>query len=408
MQGRALQFVLAFKPAAWLYWIDKQKGSIMRAFKFALVLLLVLTLTTACGKKKSPTETEGDDQPAVNTLLVDSLATAETVALFTNLRTLAQTGVLFGHQDDLAYGVGWWGEYGRSDVKEVCGDYPAVYGWDLGDIQNTRNLDGVYFDAIKLWIKQVYERGGINTISMHLDNPVSGGSAWDNSVAVKYILPGQSHHNAWLQVLDKIAAFLKDLKSSEGLNIPVILRPYHEHNHSWPWWGSSACTPAEYNALWQMTVRYLRDTHHLHHLLYCISPQEVSTEAEYLARYPGDEWVDILGMDYYMLTDKSRVVHLGKALANNAAMAEARGKIAALTEVGIQNLPISDWWTNYLLAAVMYNDQAKKTSWTLVWRNAGTNQFWAPYPGQASAGDFILFYQNPFTLFEKDLPAMYR
>lgn len=376
-------------------------------FQFTLVILLAFTLTSACGSKKSPAGPE--EKPVVkNTILVDSMATAETVALFKNLKTLAQTNLLFGHQDDLAYGVGWWAEYGRSDVKEVCGDYPAVYGWDLGDIQNVKNLDGVYFDAMKIWIKQVYDRGGINTLSMHLDNPVSGGNAWDNSPAVKFILPGQSHHAAYLKTLDQIAAFLGDLKGSDGASIPLILRPYHEHNHSWPWWGSSACTPAEYGALWKMTVQYLRDTKGLHNLLYCISPQEIGSESDYLARYPGDDWVDIFGMDYYLLTDKSHVSHLGKALATVASLAEARGKIAALTEVGIQNVPISDWWTQYLLAAVQYNDQAKKTAWALVWRNAGTSQYWAPYKGQVSAADFVLFYQNPFTLFEKDLPAMYR
>ncbi|HNW58305.1 MAG TPA: glycosyl hydrolase [bacterium] len=380
----------------------------MHRLKFTAVMMLFVALSSACGKKESTNGPEKVTPVVTNTLLVDSLATAETVALFKNLRILAQTYLLFGHQEDLAYGVGWWAEYGRSDVKEVCGDYPAVYGWDIGDIQNEKNVDGVYFDAMKIWIKQAYERGGINTISMHLDNPVSGGNAWDNSPAVKYILPGQSHHAAYLQILDKIAAFLQDLKSFDGTAIPVILRPYHEHNHDWPWWGSSACTPAEYNALWQMTVRYLRDTKGVHHLLYCISPQEVSSESGYLARYPGDDWVDILGMDYYLLTDKSRVSHLGNALAVVATMAEARGKIAALTEVGIQNVPISDWWTQYLLAAVQYNAQAKKTAWALVWRNAGTSQYWAPYKGQVSAADFILFYQNPFTLFEKDLPAMYQ
>ena len=31
-----------------------------------------------------------------------------------------------GHQDDPFYGVTWEWEYGRSDVKDVTGDYPAV------------------------------------------------------------------------------------------------------------------------------------------------------------------------------------------------------------------------------------------------------------------------------------------
>ena len=43
-------------------------------------------------------------------------------------------GFMFGHQDDLAYGVGWKYIPGKSDIKEVTGDYPAVYGWELGRI----------------------------------------------------------------------------------------------------------------------------------------------------------------------------------------------------------------------------------------------------------------------------------
>ncbi len=381
----------------------------MRSIKTIFILFLLLSLTSACGKK-SPTENKDNPPPSnrTNNILTDTLATAETIALFKNLQSAAKTGLLFGHQDDLAYGVGWWAEPGRSDVKEVCGDYPAVYGWDLGDIHKDANLDGVDFWQMRQWVKQIYKRGGINTFSMHLDNPVSGGDAWDNAIAVPHILPGGSHHASWLLTLDKVADFLKTLTSDDGKYIPVILRPYHEHNHSWPWWGSSACSADEYNALWRMTVAYLRDTKGLHHLLYAISPQEVNTEADYLARYPGDAWVDILGMDYYLLTNQSRVTDMGKALAMLGAMAERKGKISALTEVGYEKVPLSDYWTTYLLAAVMYNADARKTAWALVWRNASASHFFAPYPGQLSAADFVKFYQDPFTLFEKDLPKMYQ
>ncbi|MBN2356655.1 beta-mannosidase, partial [candidate division KSB1 bacterium] len=196
-------------------------------------------------------------------------------------------------------------------------------------------------------------------------------------------------------------------KTAQGTYIPVILRPYHEHNHTWPWWGAGACTVDEYNALWRMTVEYLRDTHNLHHLLYAISPQEINSEAEYLARYPGDRWVDVLGLDYYKLTSKSNVTPLGKTLEVLTAMAEARNKVAALTEVGVEKVPYADWWTGYLLAAIKYSSQSRKIAWALVWRNASKNHFFAPYPGQASMADFLTFYQDPLTLFEKDLPGMY-
>src|SRR5690606_17526096 len=62
---------------------------------------------------------------------IDPAATAETQALFRNLRALAPDAVLFGHEHDLAYGTKWRDEPGRSDVLETAGDYPSVYGWEV-------------------------------------------------------------------------------------------------------------------------------------------------------------------------------------------------------------------------------------------------------------------------------------
>ncbi|MBN1892870.1 beta-mannosidase [bacterium] len=382
----------------------------MAISKKSFILILALTCLggSACRDSQPSRASEQEDgKGRVNELLVDSLATPETVALFQNLRALSASGVLFGHQDDLAYGVGWKAVDGRSDVKEVCGDYPALYGWDLGDIGRSANLDGVDFGRMKEWIREVYGRGGVNTVSMHLDNPLTAGDAWDNSPAVRSILPGAAHHSGFLRTLDQIAAFLKDLRTPDGCFIPVVFRPYHEHNHDWSWWGKSSCTAEEYNALWRMTVRHLRDTHSIHHLLYAISPQEIRSESEYLDRYPGDAWVDILGMDYYKLWTKSNVPDLGKALGVMARLAEARGKVAALTEVGVENVPAPDWWTAYLLAGIRYDAWSGKIAWALVWRNASTDHHFGPYPGHASASDFLAFHRDPFTLFERDLPGMY-
>lgn len=66
--------------------------------------------------------------------LVDPNATAETRALFVNLKRLAPDHVLFGHQAPLAYGFTWTNEPGRSDVKDVTGSHPAVYGWDVNTL----------------------------------------------------------------------------------------------------------------------------------------------------------------------------------------------------------------------------------------------------------------------------------
>ena len=56
--------------------------------------------------------------------------------------------IMYGHQDDLMYGHSWKIEDGakefvKSDVKDVCGAYPGVYGMDLGGIELSweANLD---------------------------------------------------------------------------------------------------------------------------------------------------------------------------------------------------------------------------------------------------------------------------
>ena len=88
-------------------------------------------------------------------------------------------------------------------------------------------------------------------------------------------------------------------------------------------------------------------------------------------------------------------------------MAVHRGKVAALTEVGIVNIPIANWWTDYLLAAINYNEYSQKTAWALVWRISTTEYHFAPYPGHSSATNFIDFYDDSFTYFFGELQQVH-
>src|SRR5256886_2275971 len=149
-----------------------------RALPRSAAAALLAALLLACGPGGPP-------QPR-GPALVDPGATAETRALFVNLRRLAGKALLFGHQDDLAYGVQWFNEPGRSDVKETAGSYPAVYGWDVGGLEadGGANLDAVAFERQRGWIAEGFRRGGVVTLSWHMRNPVSGGNAWDTIRAV--------------------------------------------------------------------------------------------------------------------------------------------------------------------------------------------------------------------------------
>jgi hypothetical protein len=159
--------------------------------------------------------------------MVDVNATRETQNLYKNLKATTQKAVLFGHQDDMAYGVNWKYEEGRSDIKDVTGEYPGIFGWELGrlEIDSPVNLDSVPFEKMRSYICSAYENGAAITISWHLNNPVTGKSAWDPSPSntVQSILPGGEKNELYKNWLDKVAVFFKNLKGKRGEYVPVIL-----------------------------------------------------------------------------------------------------------------------------------------------------------------------------------------
>lgn len=376
----------------------------MRAFVIVLIVFWVLA-------PESNAQTPADPK-----------ATTRTTNLFENLKIISKQGFMLGHQDDQAYGVGWKAQPGRSDVLETAGSYPAVHGWDIGKrLFYDFNIDTVRFDHMVWWMKDASRRGGINTISWHLDNLTTGGDSWDKSNSVRDILPGGNKHLLFIQELDLLAILLDELKSSFA-KIPVIFRPWHEHNGDWFWWGKGNCSEEEYIELFRFTVEYLRDKKKIHHLLYAFSPDRSqwklneSAKLNYFYGYPGDDYVDIIGLDDYgdvgrqggpNSVSEQRELLL-QSLSLITEIAREKNKVAALTETGLEGVTQSDWFTRVLLNPILEHDSQIDIAWVLVWRNDNTTHHYAPYRGHKSVPDFKVFEQNNKTFFEKDLKNPYK
>lgn len=335
----------------------------------------------------------------------DKKATPETIILYQNMLKLQHKGMMFGHQDALAYGTSWYAEEGRSDVKDVCGDFPAIIGWELGHLElgDSYSLDSVFFEKIRKGIIDANKMGGINTISWHFRNALTGGSAWDVSSkkVVASILPGGEKHELYLQYLDKLAVFMLNIKDDQGKYVPVLFRPFHEHTGSWFWWGKNLCSVDDYKALWRFTVNYLRDTKNIHHLLYSYSTDRFNTKEEYLERYPGDDLIDLVGFDLYDRSDDYPEV-LGKCAKLVSEIAAEKGKIGAVTEAGGPISKNTEWWTKTLLESLRPYD----LSYVLVWRNPfnqAPDVAFGPYKTCPSEQDFIKFYKDSKTFFLKDI-----
>ncbi|WP_165749142.1 glycoside hydrolase family 26 protein [Cellulophaga sp. Z1A5H] len=335
--------------------------------------------------------------------LADRHALPQVLALKQKIERLSEKGYAFGHQDTTSYGVGWRHDQDKytSDVFKVVGDFPLVYGFDIGQIehQKDKNLDNVPFNDMRALIQKAHADGGIITISWHADNPVSKGDSWEVTPAVQHILKGGSHFRIYKEWLKRVANFLLSLKDKNGVLIPVAFRPFHEMNGAWFWWGNPHCSSAAYKALWRQTLLILTDEFGVHNLLYVYAPNLVFTEAEYLMNYPGDHGVDMLGLDLYQ---HGTAKAFKKILKTNVevlkAIAENLNKPYALTEIGLDKLNEAQWWSEILDHTVVGTGIA----WVLLWRNDSEKHFFVPYPDQLSARDFKIFSQMPHILFLSD------
>ncbi|HCD53546.1 MAG TPA: glycosyl transferase family 1 [Balneolaceae bacterium] len=383
-----------------------QKGSV------SLLYLVVFFTVVNCEK------------PTDNTLLVDVNATPETVALYKNLKQLSGEHSLFGHQATLAYGRTWMGDSSRSDVKDVTGSFPALYGWDVADFLPDPRLNEQQNDQKRKksldFAKEGLARGGVLTYAWHMRNPVTGRSFYDTTRAVSAILPGGEKHQQYKHTLDEVAAYFRELSP-----MPVIFRPFHEHNGDWFWWGKGLCTEEEYRALWRFTFNYLVNEKEVHNLIWAFSPDRSRTnihtfKRDYFYGYPGDNFVDIIGLDNYWdvghpantASPPVRAEQFIKSLTMTSEIADSLGKITALTETGLEAIPDSTFWTKTLLKGMLANASTQKMVYVQVWRNANyereqRDHYYAPFPGQVSAPDFIKFRNTEFVLFEDELPDLY-
>lgn len=343
---------------------------------------------------------------AVVAIFIGGTMNAQTPAkkLMKRLAKIQKKGVMFGHQDDPFYGLTWEYESGRSDTRDLTGDYPAVMGFDLGGIEmgDSKDLDSVPFNLIRKEAVAQVERGGVVTFSWHPRNPRTGSNAWDvsDSTVVRNILPGGEQHEKFQTWMKRVADFLLTLKDHKGRNIPIIFRPWHENNGSWFWWGQKLCSDEEFKGLWNMLQDYL-NSRGLTNLVYSYSPNLDGnwTVERFVKRYPGDDRVDIIGEDAYQWGTEADFVKMTNAdLTFLQDFAKKHGRLLALTECGYKNTPDKTWWSRVLKPIVEKYDIV----YFLPWRNY-KKEYFGPSKDEPSGADFLNLYKAKDILFLKDI-----
>ena len=114
-----------------------------------------------------------------------------------------------------------------------------------------------------------------------------------------------------MQDMDEIAEALKTLMDS---GVTVLFRPLADAGSGGYWWSDST---AAYLWLWRTMVKRFNEYHGLTNIIWVWS-------GESAAFYPGDDYVDIIGEDFYNLSgDSGNNSFMGTAYYNAGAVATA-------------------------------------------------------------------------------------
>ncbi len=382
------------------------------------VMSVVAIALIACAEQAQPEGT-----PACEHCDVTPAPTREN--LLSNLHAqMDRSVVLFGQErfnvtgvnDDGTQWLATPGYVDRSDVKTVVGAHPVVLGFDMFDLfvkpESWTPTHATHAEAAR----HVLASGGIVSTAWHMYGCGATDSfgATGNEACLCKAANDDAFARAFL--IDGKLSRMADALHAHGLaDKAMIFRPLHEHNGGWFWWGAPYWNCAQYVAspkftgaaayqrVYRTIVSYLRDQRGLSNLLIAYSPDGYGgfkTDDAYLSGYPGDEYVDILGVDIYYGSSPAFAMQTADAKATMqriTRVALARGKVAALTEVGNRQLAFettaaaSRWYSDHLLPVVTAPGVALAYAMTWENRTSGESQFWVPYGPHPGVADFRAF-----------------
>ncbi len=122
-----------------------------------------------------------------------------------------------------------------------------------------------------------------------------------------------------MELITDIDAVAQKFRLLEADDVPILFRPMPEAGNGWYWWGTDKDA---YLWLYKFLYRRFTEYHHLSNIIWV-------WDGESYDFYPGDDYVDVVGMDMYSKSD----------ISGNSRMADAIGytiksKATALTECG--------------------------------------------------------------------------
>ena len=256
-------------------------------------------------------------------------------------------------RDESRYIQGQHLGYEVKGIPNLLDELRAATGNDVAfvsfDIQHySAPLSAKSLDIIEE-SKEFIRQGGIISFSYHMNNPTGNypgddpcrGELGSEEKWDELIEKGTELNSTFNKILDQAYNVLYEFDKD---GYPVVWRPLHENNGDWFWWcavqtfeenGTSVTRAIDQKrviALWRYVYNYFTVEKGLKNLVWAYSPN-VTNAASPVATtycYPGDEYCDIAGVDWYT-AGQYEVDGSGRSYLN---LVDETGKMAALTEFG--------------------------------------------------------------------------
>ena len=275
-------------------------------------------------------EGRGDRRERPTFALTNPAATPEAVGLMRYLAGVYGSRVLAGHQHSYRPDVA---DRELAAIREWTGKTPAIRGFDLMDAINGRG--GPHVERALAWGR---DRGGIVQLCWHWR--LGGKPFFSDHRGHSRFPEGEPEDDPAINAdLEKVAA---ELKRFAEARVPVLWRPLHEPPGAWFWWHTGG--PERYKRLWRHMHRVLVEEHGLNNLIWVYSTSDQGGP-EAVEWYPGDDVVDVVGVDGYG-GDWTRYWTGLTSLSGGR-------KMIAMTENGL----IPPW------------DETSPWLWTMTWNN---------------------------------------
>lgn len=203
----------------------------------------------------------------------------------TNFGTKIISGAMAAHSTNINEAI--W-------IHDNTGKWPALTFFDFIDHTYPNQNWVKYNDPFTLG-QEWWNNNGVVGFSWHWRDPLTKSGSFSTSETTfdltKIADTNSAEYKAMIVDIDVIAGYLKQFKDA---NIPVIWRPLHEAEGGWFWWGAKGAEPCK--ALWKLMFDRLVNYHGLNNLIWVWTTSVSSNAATW---YPGDEYVDVVGMDIY-------------------------------------------------------------------------------------------------------------